>query len=251
MGWSGGVAHPDAPAGGGGPGGFSRPTLAQADVGELPDPWQPGPSQPLPLEGSPAPAPPKAPPATRPRALGTLKSAQSDLLDVEVDAVIVADGTGGSAGAETTFEGGQAWTAPGFSTDGKKIVSFDGKFTWKGTVTIQTVYARGSAATDVSCYGRGTTDDDVRARNVTLGFHESCHRDDFVNYLASNSLPDPPALSIGMSESAYNKALADFGKELKAHFAAMKAESDARTDQVGYTKAKWRRTGKCFTHIVP
>lgn len=252
MGWSGGVVHPDAPAGGGGPGGFARPTRAQADVGQLPDAWQPGPSQPVPLEGSPAPSAPKMPPATKPRSLGTLKSAQSGLLDVEVDATIVADGTGGSAGAETNFSGGQAWTAPGFSSDGKKkIVSFDGKFTWKGTVTIQTLYAQGSAPNDVSCYGRGTTGDDVRARNITLGFHESCHRDDYVAYLKANTLPDPPTLSVGMSESDYNTALADFGKALKAYFSAMKTDSAAQTDEVGYNRSKWLRTGKCFVHTVP
>jgi hypothetical protein len=170
-------------------------------------------------------------------------------MDVEVDAEIVADGTGGGSGAETTFRGGQVSSSPGYSADGHgKIVKFDGKFTWKGTVVIQTNYGSGASADQVSCYGRGTTDGDQRDGNVTLGFHESCHRDDYAAYLKANSLPEPPAMSIGMKATDYDTAVADFGKALRAYFKAMKDDSIATTDEVGHKKSTWLRTKKCFEH---
>ena len=50
LGWRGTIAHPDSPAGGGGPGHFSRVRLAQREPGALPSPWRPGPLQPIPLQ---------------------------------------------------------------------------------------------------------------------------------------------------------------------------------------------------------
>jgi hypothetical protein len=100
-----------------------------------------------------------------------------------------------------------------------------------GTVTIETIYAAGARPDDLSCYGRGTTDDDVRNRDITLGFHESCHRSDYVAYLGVHRLPDPPKLAIDMTVADFEKATAAFGKELKAYFKAMDAESVANTDE--------------------
>jgi hypothetical protein len=252
LGWAGPIGHPHSPAGGGGPGASARFTLEHQASDDLPDPWQPGPAQPVPLEGAPAPSSPKTPPATNARSLGTLKSVQNDLMDVEVDAEIVADGTQGSSGAETTFRGGQVTSSPGYDADAHgKITRFSGKFTWKGTVVIQTAYGPGAAPDQVSCYGRGTTAEDLRDGNVTLGFHESCHRDDYAGYLKANSLPDPPAMSIGMKAKDYDAATADFGKALKAYFKAMKDDSIATTDEVGHKRSTWQRTGKCFLHPVP
>jgi hypothetical protein len=251
QGWAGDVAHPDAPAGGGGPGGFVRAIAGDPELGSLPDPWQPGPAQAIPLQGSQTPSPPNAPPATKPRSLGTLKSLQNDLYDVEVDAVIAADATGGTGDAETTFTGGQAWTAPSYSSTGNKIVSFDKKFVWKGTVTIQSNYAQGMSAKDVSCYGRGTTAADVQNRDITLGFHESCHRDDYEAFLKANALPDPPTLKVGMTENAFNTAINEFRTKVTNYFNRMKADSEAKTDEVGFTRSKALKTGKCYVHLVP
>ena len=181
-----------------------------------------------------------------------LKSLQNDLMDVNVDAKIVADGTGARAGAVTSFADGTAQTVPIPHPDRhNKIIKFGGKFTWRGTVTIQTVYAAGVGPNTLSGYGRGTTDSDVRNRDITLGFHESCHRNDYVAYLGEHRLPDPPKLAIGMTVADYEKATAAFGKELKAYFKAMDAESVANTDEVGHCKSTWVRTRTCFQHTLP
>lgn len=87
--------------------------------------------------------------------------------------------------------------------------------------------------------------------DITLGFHESCHRNDYVAYLGVHRLPDPPKLAIDMTVADFEKATAVFGKELKAYFKAMEAESVANTDEVGHCKSTWVRTRTCFQHTLP
>jgi hypothetical protein len=252
VGWAGDIAHPQSPLGAGGPGRF-RP-VPEDEAPEQPN--APSPFEPVPLgTGSKPPAAkaPNPPPSTTPQNLGVLKAKQSDLLDVNVDAEIVADGSGGPAGgAETKFSGGSAFSSPGYKRDGHhKIVSFDGKLEWKGTVKIQTSYASNARPRDVSCYGRGTTAADVAAGNITLGFHESCHRADYVAYLKSNPLPDPPALAIGMTEGDYKAAFATFKKALADYFKDLEQQSKTNTDEVGFKLSTHVSTKKCFVHVVP
>lgn len=112
--------------------------------------------------------------------------------------------------------------------------------------------ARGVKPDSFSCYGRGTTPEDVRAGNVTLGFHESCHRNDFVAYLKAHPLPDPPKLTIGMTGSQFEEAVAAFQKAFSAYFKDMDEDSFKRTDEVGYPKSRWLRTDACFGgHVAP
>src|SRR5439155_15004300 len=121
------------------------------------------------------------------------------------------DGSGGvSTGAETSFSQ-VASTSPGYdaSADGK-VLKFNGKFTFKGTIQIQTNYAADSNASTLSCYGRGTTTSDVANRDITLGFHESCHRADYQAFLKANTLPDAPTMNIGMKAADYDKSAAAF-----------------------------------------
>lgn len=252
LGWSGFVAHPNAPAGGGGPGHFAQAGPAREVGGDLGSPWRPGPAQLVPMQGAPAPTSANAAPVTVARSLGMLKAAQSALLDVNVDAEVIADGAGGSGGAHTSFSGGTQWSAPGYTPDkDRKIVRFDGKFTWRGTVILQTLYAAGARPNDVSCYGRGTTVADVRDRNITLGFHESCHRDDFVTHLTTQTLPDPPKLAIGMTEAEYRTATSTFRSALETYFKTMEKDSVAKTDEVGHRRSTWLQAKKCFRHLVP
>jgi hypothetical protein len=250
-GWSGRIAHPDSPVGGGGPGHFSRMPLGQRDS-DLPSPWSPRPAPAMPLEGQPVPAPTKRAPVTVAKQLGVLKHIQDALFDVHVEAEIVADGGAApSVGAETSFKGGGQFTSPKATTADKKVTSFTSKFTWKGTIRIQTAYASNADSNHVSCYGRGTTDEDVKARTITLGFHESCHRDDYERYLAANALPDPPKFAVGMTIDEYKQAHAGFDSAIKAYFAKMASESIARTDEVGFPLSMRKATKKCFQHTVP
>lgn len=252
VGWSGEVAHPESPLGGGGPGRFRPAPLDDAtEQANAPSPWEP-----VPLGTGatpPAAKKPNPPPETTTGSLGMLKSKQTDLLNVKVDAEIVDDTAGGPGeGADTTLNDRTTSSSPAYTTDRhNKIVSFGGKFEWTGTMTIQTNYARGSRPTDVSCYGRGTTDADVAAGDVTLGFHESCHRADYVRYLKTNPLPDPPELAIGMTEGAYKAAIAAFKKALADYRTDITQQSRANTDEVGFKLSKHLATKKCFVHVVP
>lgn len=121
----------------------------------------------------------------------------ASLFDVEVDAAVISDATWAESGTSFSTE---KWIGARAVSPRKQrtVEHFDTKFVWKMTIAIQTVYVDPKDASRVSCYGRGTTDADVRNRNVTLGFHESCHRADFVTYLTTHPLPALPKLQVGM-----------------------------------------------------
>jgi hypothetical protein len=254
IGWSGQLAHPLSPQGGGGPGGFAPNLLARNDSRRSPSPWQPGPLGTTVAPAGPSPQSANPAPATTPRSLGVLQSAQSDLLDVSVAAEILADTSGrpkAGSSAETSFSL-PAYSFPGATLDKhRKIGHFNGKFTWKGTISVQTVFGPGAHANDLSCYGRGTTEADVRARDITLGFHESCHRSDYEAYLKANPLPAPPKLTVGMSESDYKAAEVNFKKAFDTYSKEMSDQSMRQTDEVGNKLSAVKRTHKCFKHVVP
>jgi len=87
--------------------------------------------------------------------------------------------------------------------------------------------------------------------DVTLGFHEKCHQDDYEAYLKSHPLPDLPILHVGMTGGEYNQAIAAFNEKLKAYFKTMKAESVSKTDEAGYSKSTYEKTGKPYHHMIP
>jgi len=249
VGWLGQVAHPDSPAGGGGPGGFLRGPSQLSDKPFPASDKVPGPMQFVPADSD-TPSPPNAPPATNPRSLGKQKEESSDFKDVLIEAKVIADGKANS-GVETSFTRPSS-SSPGYTTDDDgKIDAFKGKFKWKGTIEIQTVYGPGMKATMVSCYGRGTTDDDVNNRDITLGFHEHQHQVDFVNYLNNNSLPDTPEMKIGMTPEEYKAETERFKTELASYFDTMASESVANTDEVGHHKSTWESTQECYVHLLP
>src|SRR5207249_4387630 len=82
------------------------------------------------------------------------------------------------------------YNLPTYESSGHTIASLEGKFEVKGAITIQTAYGPGAKPNDTSGYGRGTTDADLANGDVTLGFHESCHRADFLAYAHAHPLPE-------------------------------------------------------------
>ena len=253
VGWTELVAPQSAPVGGGGTGNFSPrfPLNGNADS-DLPSPFRPGPigAEPLDTPTS-APKPAKAPPVTNPASLGTIKEVQNEFADYKIEAEIVADGSGGvTTGAETSFSKA-ASTSPSYDSAAGKITKFNGKFTFKGTIQIQTKYAADANASTLSCYGRGTTDADVASRDITLGFHESCHHADYQAFLKANALPDPPTMNIGMKPADYDKAAAAFVIAINKYYADMKADSISKTDDVGFTLSKSNTTNSCYVHVLP
>lgn len=253
VGWTQLVADPNAPTGSGGPGIFSQRTpLNVDDESNLPSPWQPGPTGAVPLDATNvALKPPNPPPATKVGSLGVIKEVQSAFVDYKIDAEILADGSGGVASGAVTDFSIIASQSPGYDSDGVKITKFNGKFTFKGTIQIQTKYAADANAGTLECYGRGTTAADVGNRDITIGFHESCHRADYETYLKTNALPDPPAMNIGMKAADYDKAAAAFTTALNQYWKDMKADSIRKTDEVGFTMSHADKTNSCYVHHVP
>jgi hypothetical protein len=111
-----------------------------------------------------------------------------------------------------------AW-APGYESSGSKITKITGAATL--TWTIQTIYGPNGKATLRSGYGRGTTPDDKASGNTSLGFHESCHREDFLNYLKAHPSPTTFRGKVGMTVSDFKKAQSEFIAAVDTYRAAM------------------------------
>jgi hypothetical protein len=178
---------------------------------------------------------------------------QTELVDVKVDARIVADEVGGQHAGETNFTY-EPPTSPHYTADhlGKgKILKFERRLTWHTTVTIKTTYPVGSDPDQLSGYGRGTKKEDSDNGDITLGFHEQCHRDDYERYLKSHPLPDPPKLHVGMTVAELTKTQTEFNEKVKAYFESMRADSVSRTDEVGYRRSTYKRTKIPYRHTLP
>lgn len=99
-------------------------------------------------------------------------------------------------------------------------------------ITIQTTYGLDAKAQDPSAYGRGTTEEDKKAGNTTLGFHEGQHGLDFLQYLKENPLPKFLG-AVGMPVSEYEAAKDAYEKATQEYSTQMGEESKAKTDCVG------------------
>jgi len=245
VGWLGQLAHPDSPAGGGGPGEFTQVHLEPGDNATVPSAGTRGPMQVIPLQDE-VPSPPNPPPATNPRSIGTILQESNTLRDVAIDVEVVADGTWKKSGARTNVSKVPSTAPLPTITDGK-VTAITGKFKWRGTIRIQTLYGSDANAKLLSCYGRGTTDTDIQNRDITLGFHENKHQQDYVDYLKNIDLPGLPELSVGMTKDEYYGEIDRFKEELegvKGYYENMQADSEANTDEVGYPKKK----GGCYEH---
>jgi hypothetical protein len=248
LGWTGRVAHPDSPLGGGGPGFFSRLPIMGRSAFEVPSARPLGSHDDIPVGAEPT-SPAREPPiVSSERPLGKLLSVQSEFVDIELDAMLLADSGGGTKTTET-LPRFPVPAAPGYGRDKEgKITSFTGKLIWRGTITIQTLYAAGAKPKDGSCYGRGTTDADVASRDITLGFHESRHRQDYIDYLRTHPLPKPPSLVLGMKASDYEVTRKAFIDAVSAYQRDMKQVSVQNTDEVGHRLSARKASGKCFKH---
>ncbi len=197
------------------------------------------------------------PPATVPTKVSIAKR-KNPLEDIDVSAEIVADGTSTdpSVQGDTSFQpegalpdgrGGKSFfQTPGYSYEKQKgldvVVRLTGPMMIKGTIKIQTIYGPSASPTQTSGYGRGTTPDDLKAGNTSLGFHESCHRSDYLNYLKTTALPAFGG-KVGMSRQQYEQAAAAFAAAMNKYFADMKQDSLRRTDEVGYSMSTYKTKG--------
>ncbi len=244
--------HPDSPVGGGGPGHFQDPgTLSDL---EFPDDPRPHPLAPAaraePFADVDLPDNAKAPPPPKTGVTQVAKES-TDRVTVDIKVEVLEDGTDASLGstARTKITSKTlAFTYPGAETgqvDGEtRITKLLGKFTLNGTIPIQTVYGPKTSANARSVYGRGTTADDKKEGNVTLGFHENCHRVDYVDSLLAGAVPTFFA-EVGMTPTEFQQAKTDFQTALNDWIPGIRAQSKQTTDEVGYTLSKCIEDGKC------
>lgn len=109
------------------------------------------------------------------------------------------------------------------------------------TLTIQTSYKRRGVDRGRSGYGRGTTQEDKRNRNTSLGFHEWCHRMACIRYLQTQTLPEFSG-SVGMKEPDFLKAWTNFMSEFRSLPSKIHAYSGQQVDEVGNpTKSEYDR----------
>lgn len=193
----------------------------------------------------------KAPPKTN-ATTSPVKTETTADKDIDLKVQVVADGTDSSlnANAAKTSYSFTAikWNAPSYEYQqqgGKKVITkLTGKFTLKGTITVQTKYGTKAKATDKSLYGRGTTKADKTSGNVSLGFHENCHQQDFLNYLKNTAIPTLN-VKVGMSVDEFNKAIEQFKTAFQKYQDDMDTTSKTATDEVGYKLSKCKADGKC------
>jgi hypothetical protein len=178
-------------------------------------------------------------------------------MDVALTLKVGPDSSGSArASGQTFIERGRKWGTPGYSLDEhtKKITSFRGKFEWRSTFVIRTIYEPGVDPNDFSCYGRGTTPHDVSAGDTSVGFHESCHRQDLETYLKNHPIP-LPTIRVGMTEVQFKNALTDFENALDQYIVDAGKATIKATDEVGaWKRSQWEKSSKivakrkCFDH---
>ena len=253
------TVDPNAPAGGGGPGYFREPfSLNEDGSPSLSIAHPKGPSARLwvaqaktPSEGTgTTPTKVKAPPVTKPSTSDVKKESNKEM-DIDVKVKILADRKSSKLrkkAAKTSFNFKKlTYNYPNVDLDRKTktITKIKSKYIFKGYIPIQTLYGKKAKAKDKSVYGRGTTKADKSSGNITLGFHESCHRQDYLDYLKDNPLPKFKKIKIGDSKADYLDAIQDFKDKLEQYRKDMNAESVKNTDEVGYKLSKCKVDGKC------
>lgn len=149
-----------------------------------------------------------------------------------IDVTIKADGSDDSVTvAETVIEFDKG-TVPRYKFDSNKIITeLTGPIPTL-SATIQTLYASDAKPTDPSAYGRGTTKEDKSNGNITVGFHESCHRQDYQDFIRNN-IPPQFEGKVGMTEKQYKDAMQRYPKSIDAYFAKATKYSKDKTDEVG------------------
>lgn len=241
IGASGLVAHPAAPLGGGGLGFFHGANVlgTESDFG---DPV-PHPQAPLVRNLDPILLDDKAeqleeasqlPP---PIVAADLKKTVNG-----IEITVKADKTNakGISGANTamSLDGG---TTPDVEFDDKtkKITKILGPLP-AITGTIETQY--GSSRDGKSAYGRGTTDDDKKKGNTSLGFHESCHRQDHLDFVQANA---PPKFGgkVGLTKEDWEKETDKYEKAVEAYAKKSDQNTLNKTDEVGNpTRSEYKKT---------
>ncbi len=231
---SGRVAHPDSPLGAGGGGNFRPPsTLGSTLGGELlPDPQAPE-SRHVEPDLVTLAANAQAAKAVRQPPPRVAANAAPEVAQGILTLKLLADASGvsGIKGALTSFSevnnGAQVII---HSDDTGHVDKVTNDLAW--TIDIITEYGSGDPDGDAA-YGRGTTQSDENAGQVTLGFHESCHRADLLNYFRTEAIPvlDIDFANKKIKTADAEKARSTYTTAWKTYFAKARKFSITNTDE--------------------
>lgn len=190
------------------------------------------------------------PPKTRPLTK-ILLTKNDKYVDFKIRVRVVADVKNARGVASTNAQtrvvltgGLDRYKGPGMyvGADGT-VTKVTSKLKIHGSYIIKTKYGSAAKAADPSTYGRGTTRTDKANGDTTLGFHESIHREEFLDYLKNNPFPEFKG-KIGMSESDFDDAFQDFRDELQKYHDDLNALGPL-VDEVGYKYSKCVADGIC------
>ena len=116
-----------------------------------------------------------------------------------------------------------------------------GSFSIEVSREIQTTYRKGvDPAKGKSGFGRGTTDEDKKAGNTSLSFHESCHKEDFKRYFHENPLPGFTDKK-KMTKKEFMKAKKKYDEELEKYREKAARFSEQQTDCVGMSYDEYQK----------
>lgn len=139
---------------------------------------------------------------------------------------IRSDGRQTDAGATTHGDFAPLNIPYEFNTANNRITSFTPPPS--PAITIWTDYGPGTNSGISSGYGRGTTVEDKRLGNTTLGYHERSHSRDFLSFMANTVAPTFSG-TVGMTVTQFSAAVTAYRNAL----ARMVRASELATDCVG------------------
>jgi len=100
---------------------------------------------------------------------------------------------------------------------------------WPLRLTMRAIYGPGGSRTSRAVYGRGSTPQDIQARNYTLGFHERCHGADVHAYIQRHRPAAFRGLA-GMTRLAFAAAIGQFTAASQSYVEALTQDTRQRTD---------------------
>lgn len=250
---SGNVAHPDSPQGAGGDGNFRLPGTIDG-IGKqsftIPQPNTLNgrnhvltADEETALEDSKT-GPPKKnpPPVTKAETFHRKLPKNTHNMVVDLTIRILSDlsnqsgvgkGNADTGIVQASATAGFEWAVFDFDLDTKKVTVIHGSNKLQGLIELQIRYASDVKPEQKVAYGRGTTVSDVANGDITIGFHEHCHLDDWRGYLKSAKLPLEFEGKVGMSTTEYQQKQTDLEDKLQAFLDAGDALTVAQTDEVG------------------
>lgn len=236
------VAHPNSPRGGGGPGDSRIP----GPLGVTNDPFEtlPHPLAPAARDIDPILLEDKAEEldqVSQNPAPVVSKDVTKTINGISVKILADQSGVSGVSGGQTSIQM-SAGDQPDVETDSKgKVSKILGKMPVI-TAEIGTAYGPGADPNGTSAYGRGTTDADKKKGDTSLGFHESCHRQDHQDYIQNHTLPKFDG-KVGMTEQEWKDAYDKYEKAVGTYQGASDSNSFTLTDEVGNpTKSAYKKT---------